>query len=204
VSGANRELTEGVTALVSSAMLVYVGYWLHSRSTASAWQGFIKERVSAALAGGTLWAMALVSFLAVYREMFETVLFYQALWLQAGEDGQFAFLAGVGAAVVGLMAIAWAIFRYSARLPLTLFFTGTSILMCVLAVILAGKGVAALQEAGAVAADLVAIPAVPLLGIFPTVQGLAAQLGVALLVLAAFRLASRRSGAGSARRDLGR
>ena len=102
------------------------------------------------------------------------------------------------------MAIAWAIFRYSARRPLTLLFTGTSILMCVLAVILAGKGVAALQEAGAVAADLVAIPAVPLLGIFPTVQGLAAQLGVALLVLAAFRLAGRRSGAGSARRDPGR
>ena len=195
VSGASRELTEGVTALVSSAMLVYVGYWLHSRSTASAWQGFIKERVSAALAGGTLWTMALVSFLAVYREMFETVLFYQALWLQAGEGGRIAFLAGVGAAVVGLMAIAWAIFRYSARLPLSLIFTGTSILMCVLAVILAGKGVAALQEAGAVAASLVGIPAVPLLGIFPTVQGLAAQLGVALLVLAAFRLASRRSAA---------
>ena len=95
--------------------------------------------------------MATVSFLAVYREMFETVLFYQALWVQAGEAGRGALLGGAGAAVAALAAIGWGIFRYSLRLPLGPFFAAMSLLMCALAVVLAGKGAAALQEAGVIA-----------------------------------------------------
>jgi high-affinity iron transporter len=181
VSGATREVTEGVTALVASAMLVYVGYWLHTRASAHAWQDFIRTQVGGALAGRTLWAMAIVSFLAVYREMFETALFYQALWVQAGESGREALLGGVAAAVVLLALIGWAIFRYGIRLPLGPFFTVTSLLLCALAVVLAGKGVAALQEAGLIPADPIAFFRVPELGIFPTSQTVVAQ----VLVLAA-------------------
>lgn len=191
ISGANRELLEGVTALVAAAMLVYVGYWLHSKSSARAWQSFIKERVGTALADRTLWAMTLVAFLAVYREMFETVLFYQALWVQVGEAERGALLAGAGAAVAALAAIGWGIFRYSVRLPLAPFFAATSILLCALAVVLAGKGVAALQEAGAIPADLVDIPAVPWLGVFPTWQTLGAQAVVTAIIVAGFLLTRR-------------
>ena len=188
ISGANREVIEGVTALFASAMLLYVGYWLHDKSSARAWQGFIKDRVGTALADGTLWAMALVSFLAVYREMFETVLFYQALWVQAGDAGQGAFFGGAAAAVVALAAAGWAIFRFSVRLPLGPFFAAMSILMCVLAVVLAGKGVAALQEAGVIGADLVDAPALPWLGVFPTWQTLGAQALVLAVVLGSYLL----------------
>src|SRR6185436_9122388 len=104
VSGAHREITEGVTGLIAAAMLVYVGYWLHGRSSTRAWQSFIRESVGTALASRTLWAMAGVSFLAVYREMFETVLFYQALWAQAGETGHGALAGGLLAAVAALAA----------------------------------------------------------------------------------------------------
>jgi high-affinity iron transporter len=194
ISGTNRELLEGITALVASAMLVYVGYWLHSKSSARAWQGFIKERVGAALADRTLWAMTLVAFLAVYREMFETVLFYQALWVQAGDAGRGAFLGGAGAAVAALAGIGWGISRYSVRLPLAPFFAATSILLCTLAVVLAGKGVAALQEAGAIPVDLVDIPAVPWLGIFPTWQTLGAQAMVAAAIVVGFLLTRRLNG----------
>jgi len=190
ISGANREITEGVTGLIAAAMLIYVGYWLHSKATARAWQHFIKEQVGTALAKRTLWAMALISFLAVYREMFETVLFYQALWVQA-DDARGAFFGGIAAAVVALAAIAWAIFRYSVRLPLRLFFTATSVLLCVLAVVLAGKGVASLQEAGMLPSNLVHFPSVPLLGIFPTLQGLGVQIVAVLVIIAAFRLSTR-------------
>jgi high-affinity iron transporter len=197
ISGANREVIEGVTALFASAMLLYVGYWLHGKSSARAWQGFIKHRVGTALADGTLWAMAVVSFLAVYREMFETVLFYQALWVQAGDAGRGAFLGGAAAAVVALGAAGWAIFRFSVRLPLGPFFAAMSILMCVLAVVLAGKGVAALQEAGVIGANLVDAPALPWLGVFPTWQTLGAQALVLAIVLAGLMLA-RRPGRGPA------
>jgi high-affinity iron transporter len=192
VSGANREITEGVTALVAAAMLVYVGFWLHTKASAHAWQRFIRESVGAALAKRTLWAMSLVAFLAVYREMFETVLFYQALWVQAGAAGRSAFFGGIAAAVVALAAIAWAIFRFGVRLSLGPFFTTMSVLLCALAVVLAGKGVAALQEAGLVSADLVSAPTVPALGVFPTLQSLGAQLAVVAIIVAGFCLAARR------------
>lgn len=186
ISGAHREITEGVTGLVAAAMLVYVGYWLHSKSSTQAWQAFVKDSVGAALASRTLWAMAGVSFLAVYREIFETVLFYQALWVQAGETGTNALVGGLAAGAAALAAIGWGLFRYSLRLPLGPFFTAMSWLMCVLAVVLAGKGVASLQEAGMIGASLVGIPSVPVLGIFPTVQTLAAQVAVIACIAALF------------------
>jgi len=184
ISGAHREITEGVTGLIAAAMLVYVGYWLHSKSSTQAWQAFVKDSVGAALASRTLWTMAGVSFLAVYREIFETVLFYQALWVQAGETGSSALAGGLVAGAAVLAAIGWGLFRYSLRLPLGPFFTVMSWLMCVLAVVLAGKGVAALQEAGVVGANVVDIPSLPVLGIFPTVQTLAAQAAVIACIAA--------------------
>jgi high-affinity iron transporter len=193
ISGAHREVTEGVTGLVAAAMLVYVGFWLHSRSSAHAWQAFIKDSVGTALAGRTLWTMATVSFIAVYREMFETVLFYQALWVQAGEGGHGALAAGLLAAVAALAAIGWAIFRYSVRLPLGPFFTAMSWLMCVLAVVLAGKGMAALQESGHVAASGIDFVTVPALGIFPTAQSLGAQFLTLAVIGAGFYLSGRAS-----------
>lgn len=183
ISGANRELTEGITALVAAAMLLYVGYWLHSKSYAQAWQKFIREHVSAALEKKTMWAMASVSFLAVYRELFEIILFYQALWVQVGDDGQVAVLSGIATAAVLLAVIAWVILKYSIRLPIGPFFGVTSGLLAFLAVVFAGNGIAALQEAGVIEADRINFISVPLLGIHPTMQGISTQVIVLALVL---------------------
>lgn len=183
ISGADRELTEGVTALLAAAMLLYVGYWLHGKSYADAWTRFIREQVGQALAKRTLWAMAAVSFLAVYREMFEIVLFYQALWVQAGEGGRAAVLGGVAVAAVALAAIGWAIFRYSLRLPLGPFFAATSALLALLAVIFAGHGVAALQEAGVIGVTRLGFDPVRLLGIYPSGEAIGAQLAAFAVVV---------------------
>jgi high-affinity iron transporter len=86
--------------------------------------------------------------------------------------------------VAVLAAIAWSIFRYGVRLPLGPFFAATSILLWLLAVILAGKGIAALQEGGMIPADPIAFIRVPELGIFPITQTLLTQLLVLALVLA--------------------
>jgi high-affinity iron transporter len=191
LSGANREVTEGVTALLAAAMLIYVGFWLHSKAYAHAWQHFIKEQVGAALGRNTLWAMAAVSFLAVYRELFEIVLFYQALWAQVGGTGQAPVLAGVGAAAVLLALVGWAIFKYSIRLPIGPFFAATSILLALLAVVFAGNGIAALQEAGVMDVDPVAFITLPALGVYPTLQTIAGQLVALAVVIASFYFASR-------------
>lgn len=186
ISGATRELTEGVTALLAAAILIYVGFWLHGKSYAHAWKAFIDQHLSAALQGGTLWALAGVSFLAVYREAFETVLFYQALWQQVGEGAHGSVVIGFLCGVAVLAVLAWAILRYGVRLPIGPFFTVCSVLMAGLAVVFTGHGIKALQEAGMVAAVPFGNFNLPALGMYATVESMLAQLFVLLSVIAAF------------------
>ncbi len=193
VSGAGREVTEGVTALLAAAMLLYVGFWMHRHSHAARWKAFLEARVQSALSGRTLWALASVSFLAVYREAFETVLFYQALWIEAGPDGRVAVGAGFLAAMVGLVLFAWLILQVGLRLPIGWFFGVGSILMAILAVVLAGKGIAALQQAGTLPVEPLDLPAIPSLGVYPTWQGMLTQLALVLLILGALTYSRRRS-----------
>jgi high-affinity iron transporter len=181
ISGANRELTEGITAIVSAVVLLYVGYWLHGKVYAERWKEYIETKLKGALSGGTFYALAFLSFFTVYREVFETVLFYQALWAQVGSGGQSAIVYGFAAAVLALAALAWLVFYFSVRLPLRLFFGASSVLIAVLAIIFTGKGIAALQGAGKLPVNPIDIAAWPALGIYPNLEGLGLQ---ALLLLA--------------------
>jgi high-affinity iron transporter len=184
ISGAQREVTEGVTALLSSAVLLYVGFWLHSKSSTAKWSAFIREKVGDS--GGRWWGIALVSFLAVYREAFETVLFYQALWMQSDGAGRSAVLGGFAAGVLGLVVLAWLIIRLSVRLPLGLFFGASAALIAAMAVIFAGQGIAALQAAGRLPASPIDLPSIPLLGIYPNLQGVALQLVLVAVIVAGY------------------
>lgn len=192
VSGASREVTEGVTALVAAAMLLYVGFWMHRHAHAARWKAYLEARVQSALSGRTLWGLAAISFVAVYREVFETVLFYQTLWIEAGFEGRLAVGGGFVAAVVGLGLLAWLILKLGLRLPIGLFFGLGSALMAVLAVVLAGKGIAALQHAGKLPVGPLDLPAIPSLGLYPTWQGVVTQLVLVLLIFAAFTYSRRR------------
>ena len=185
ISGSTREVTEGVTALVAAAVLLYVGFWMHSQAYADRWRTFLQEQLRDALSTRTMWALALVSFLAVYREAFETVLFYQALWIQAA-PAYIPVLGGVLAAAVALVGLGWLIFRGSVRLPLGLFFGATSVLLALLAVVFVGKGIAALQEAGILPVDPVNFPAIPALGIYPSLLSLALQAVLVLIITSVF------------------
>ena len=137
------------------------------------------------MSSGAYFGLALVVFLAVYREVFETILFYQSLWLQGGVVHQSSFIAGIVAALVALSVLGVAMFKFALKLPLKTFFGSTAVLMIVLAVVMVGKGVVALQEAGTMPISPLQLPTVSWLGIYPTVQGLAAQL---LLLVAAVAL----------------
>ena len=175
IGGADRELTEGITAIVAATMLVYMGYWLHSNASAQRWQAFIHDKLHGALKGNPVWAMVTISFIAVYREVFETILFYQTLWLQMQPADRVYLLLGIAAAVGVLLVLAWALFRFSMRLPLKQFFTANAVLLYALAVIFAGKGIHALQEATVVSSNPVKFLRVDLLGVYPNLESLAAQ-----------------------------
>jgi high-affinity iron transporter len=145
VSGSQRELLEGATALFAAVMVLWLGVWMHDRRHAAAWQDYIK---SSLVGGGGRFGFATLAFFSVYRELFEVILFYETLWLQAGPAGHNAVLAGGATALVLLVVLAWVILRGSAKLPLSLFFSINAGLLCALSVVFAGHGVKALQEAG--------------------------------------------------------
>lgn len=182
VSGASRELTEGFGSLFAAVVLLSVGIWMHGKSQAGEWQRYIKDAVGKAMSRGSAWFLFGLAFIAVYREVFETILFYAALTAQGNGS---VILAGGAAAVLVLGLVAWAMLRFSARLPIGEFFKYSSALIAILAVVLAGKGVAALQEAGMIdIAPLATFPRIPVLGLFPTWETVAAQLLVIAIVAA--------------------
>jgi len=183
---ASREVIEGATMLVAVGVLFSVSYWLISRVEAARWQKFIREKVDAALEHGGGKALALVAFLAVYREGAETALFYQAL-LNEGSGIVMPILGGVivgGAILAVIFTLFW---KYGIRIPLRPFFAVTSVLLYYMAFVFMGKGVRELQEGGVVTITVLpGWPHVETMGIFPSVETLLAQ--ALLLLLFAFAL----------------
>ena len=193
ISGASRELTEGFGSLFAAIILVTVGIWMHGKSSAEAWQSYIKQKMTHALSKRSGWFLFLLAFIVVYREVFETILFYAALWAQG--NGM-AMLGGAGAASLLLAVIAWIMLRYSARLPITQFFSWSAILIAILAVVLAGKGIAGLQEAGILGVvPLSGVPRIQMLGLFPTTETILAQLAAVVVLAIGFWLNSRKPAA---------
>ena len=177
ISGASREIMEGVAALLAAVVLFYVGFWMHNKSQAKQWQAYINKHVDKHLSNGTLWGIALLAFVAVYREVFETVLFYQALITQTSSGSAVPVVVGFATAFLGLGVVAWLMSRYSVKMPIGKFFGITTWLMLGLSFALLGKAVAALQEASIM--NISRLPfdfVISWLGIYPTWEGIIAQL----------------------------
>ncbi|MFC5510438.1 FTR1 family protein [Massilia jejuensis] len=177
ISGASREVTEGLSSLFAAAVLLSVGLWMHQKGQAGQWQAYLKQHLTAAMEKRSAWALFALAFIAVYREVFETVLFYSAL---AADGNGPALLTGFVTGLVLLTVIAVIFLRTSARMPIGKFFSFSSVLVAVLAVVLVGKGIAGLQEAGWLTATPVTGPRMPVLGLYPTIQTYAAQLALLL------------------------
>lgn len=190
ISGASRELTEGFGALFAAVVLVSVGIWMHGKSQAGAWQRYIAEKLDRALSRRSAWFLFLLSFVVVYREVFETILFFAAMW-GPGREG--AVLGGAAAGAIALVVIGWAMLRYSRKLPIGTFFRYSSMLIAVLAVVLAGKGVAALQEAGTFGVTTLDwVPQIDLLGLYPTAEVVLAQAVATIALVLGFTVGNRR------------
>lgn len=194
----HREALEGITSLLAAAVLFSVSFWIIHNADLKRWKSYIEERTRSALGRGSRVALASVAFLAVYREAFETVLFYQALFLRH-EESTVAILGGIVAALAVLAVIIVAMFYYGKRIPLKPFFTVTGVLLGLLSFVFAGYGIAELQKIGWIKeTPLPVVPYVPFFELQPTLEGLALQLGILLSFLLAWFVAGniRRSSAG--------
>ena len=184
VAPLQRELLEAGTALLAVAVLFYVSFWLVTRLEHRRWMEFVKAKVWTAASTGSTLALAGVGFTAVYREGFETVLFFQALLRFAEGLGRWVLLgAAAGAAVLAL--VAFLVFRAGRKLPVRAFLTTAVLLVMALSVAFAGNAVRALQEAAVI--DVHFLEGVPRLPIFladltgwhPTRETLLAQAALA-------------------------
>jgi high-affinity iron transporter len=179
LSGASRELIEGITALLATLVLFYVSWSLLAKKEVARWMKFLRAQVSPRRAALSLFG---VSFLAAYREAFETVLFYQAL-LSSKASASAALVGALGGAAL-LAALVFAYTRAGRFAPPQVFFKVSSYLLYALAVVFAGQGIAALQLTGHLPIHTLPIPSIPALGIHPTVETCAMQGLLVVLALA--------------------
>lgn len=190
LGGSDREALEGWTILLATGVLFWVSYWLVSKAQADRWQAFVKSRVERAVGRGALFGLAFLSFVVVFREGFETVLFYEAVAARAhGASDQSLLLGGFFTGCAALAAL-YAVFQLlGPRIPLRAFFNVTGGLLYFMAFRFAGAGIRELQEADVLSQTPVSLlPDSPALaqwaGVFPSLEPLALQ-GV-LVALAVF------------------
>ena len=192
LGGGNRELVEGIITLLAVVVLLYAGHFVLARMDAQRRIGALKLRFAAITPVRRKLMLFALSFIAAYREAFEVVLFLRAILLGApGAGTQVA--AGAALGLVGSIGVFVVIARVGKRLNTSLMLNVGGALLCVLAFVLAGKGVRSLQEAGVVGVSALDGPRVDALGIFPTFQTLAAQVLVLAVLVAVTWLAPRRA-----------
>lgn len=181
-SAASQEVLEGATMLLAAVVLFSMSYWLISKAEAQKWIAYIKDKVEDSISTGSLRALWFASFLAVYREGAETVLFYEALTIDSDAAGVSAIIGGfvVGCLLLGVVFFAM---RFGAmRIAIRPFFMVTGTLLYYMAFVFAGKGMMELIEGKVFEPTLVSwLPEIPMVGLFPYWQTLAPQL---LLILA--------------------
>ncbi|HET8713890.1 MAG TPA: FTR1 family protein [Gemmatimonadales bacterium] len=199
ITPGQREAIEGFTMVIAAAVLFYVSYWLLSKIEAAKWTAFVRGKMQSALSSGSGMALTAVAFLAVYREGFETILFYKALFMSAGAS-TVPVVGGIAVGSVGLVIVYLLINQLGLRVAMKPFFAVTGVMLYYMAFVFAGKGVAELQGAGIVPLTVIEnAPRVPMLGIYPTLESLIVQGLLLALALAAavWAMWPRSSGAAS-------
>ena len=176
--GDKQELIEGLTMIFATAVLFYTSNWMISKSDEHQWEGYIKNQVSATSEKGSVLGLASTVFLAVFREGAEIVLFYQALVLGAKSGTAIsAIWWGLGIGCILLVGVYLLIKLVSIKMPLKPFFLATSILMFVMCVAFVGNGIQEFIEGDFISVtQLKGLPTLSILGIYPCVETLLAQL----------------------------
>ena len=186
--GAHNDILEGVTILAAAALMLYVSGWLLVRQDPKAWQAYLKEKADRALEQRTVFAVALLAFLAVFREGAETVLFIHALAQTSGgwSPALFGGLAVAALVLVGLFVL---IQTLAVRLPLRAVFIVTSGFLFVMAVKFIGEGIQEFQEQVIVPYHEVRVPSwLSAVGINPSLEALGTQAVVIALAIGTYIL----------------
>lgn len=178
----NRELMEGYVGLLAAAMMIGVGIWLHSKSNVVSWNRYISKQMGQAISSGSIVAMAAISFLSVFREGAETLVFYAGI---APKMETSQFILGIVIALLILAVLAIVLFKASGKIPVHKFFAVATILIYVLAFKIIGVSLHTLQLTDHLSSTIVdGLPVMSLIGFYPTVETMVGQAILLVLVAA--------------------
>lgn len=185
-SGTNREIIEGAVGIFAVIMMILIGIWLHSKSSVKKWNAFMESQMQTVTQTGSFLSMFALSFLAVFREGAETILFYVGILPRISS---FDFVLGISLALLVLIVIAFVMNKASQFfLPHKVFFILTWMIYA-LAFKMTGVSIHALQLTNMIPNHLISgIPSIDILGIYPSWEGLAGQ---ALFILVVFLITIR-------------
>lgn len=176
----NRELMEGYVGLIAAAMMIGVGIWLHSKSSVVSWNRYISKQMGNAISSGSIFAMAMISFLSVFREGAETLVFYAGI---APKMETSQFILGIVVALLILAVLAVVLFKASGKIPIHKFFAVATILIYVLAFKIIGVSLHTLQLTDNLSTTIVdGLPVISLMGFYPTVETIIGQSILLVLV----------------------
>ena len=185
-SGTNREIIEGAVGIFAVIMMILIGIWLHSKSSVKKWNTFMESQMQTVTKTGSFLSMFALSFLAVFREGAETILFYVGILPRISS---FDFVLGISLALLVLVLIAFVMNKASQFfLPHKVFFILTWMIYA-LAFKMMGVSIHALQLTNMIPNHLISgIASIDILGIYPSWEGLAGQ---TLFILVVFLITIR-------------
>ncbi len=191
--GMHNDIIEGGTMVLASLVLLYVSGWLFARRDVRAWQGYLHDKVGRAVRENSgFFTLGLMSFLAVFREGAETVLFMQAL-ASGGSGWGVGLMGGILMGLSGLVVLFVLVRALAVRLPIKPFFTVTAGMLYAMAVLFMGSGVLEFQELGWLPYTDAPLPDWFVnLGANPTWEGFGLQVILVALVPLALKLPAMR------------
>ena len=198
MGSSSREQMEGWIMLLAVVMLFWVSYWLVSKVEASKWQAYITGKMKEAISSGSAYTLGMVAFISVYREGFETILFYKALYIQAGQSAN-GIVPGFLVGLITLVLVYLLIYKLGIRVPIKWFFIATSGLLAFMAFMFLGRGLHELQMGGALSITPVQwAPDVSWMSMYPTLETFVSQLVLLLAYIVAIFVTLGKSSTGKA------
>ena len=180
-SGSNREIIEGAVGIFAVVMMILVGIWLHSKSSVKKWNDFMESQMQAVTASGSFISMFALSFLAVFREGAETILFYAGILPRITT---LDFFLGLGLAILVLVLLAILMTKASSFIRPHRIFFGLTWLIYALAFKMLGVSIHALQLTAIFPSHLLShLPTIDWLGIYPSLEVLLSQAIFLVVVL---------------------
>jgi high-affinity iron transporter len=181
LSGASRELIEAIAGISAVAVLFWVSFWVLNKIETKKWIEFVKAKVWKATTTGSVMVFVMLSFFTVYREGFETVLFYQALFSFA-KYMEWYVVAGMISGLAVIIGVAIVVRKIGKKLPLRVLFGLTMGIGAYMSIAFIGNAIREFQELGYISTTHL-IGTVPRLdinlatmtGIHPTLETIVAQ-----------------------------